>query len=260
MTSLPIGTYYVYGMIYDPKGKGYAFAPGAVVIAPPPVPGRIVQTSATSTRYVTESGGTAKLYFRLSKAPTSDVTIPLSSTKVTEGVVSPQALTFTPVNWKTNQTVTVTGVDDCAADPNTAFQVIVGRAVSLDPTFMEAEGVPYNFVNRDNTEARSTTDNPNVYLCGLNIASETQINATTWEYQLRGDLTNIGPNAGGVTATLIGVPTNYTIVEPVLQFGAVSQAETAHTSDTVTIRTRAKVSAGTFKAGANYRWAITVAP
>ena len=49
-------------------------------------------------------------------APTSNVTLALSSSDATEGSVAPASLTFTPLNWATPQTVTVTGLDDTLDD------------------------------------------------------------------------------------------------------------------------------------------------
>lgn len=116
-------------------------------------------------------------------------------------------------------------------------------------------------VNRDNTESRNTTNNPNIYICGLTVVSEQQISARVWEYKIRGDLTNLGVNATRINARLVTVPsTSYTIVEPDLQFGAINQYEIGRTQDTVTIRTRTKVAASTFKTASGYTWAVTVAP
>jgi hypothetical protein len=260
VTSLPVGTHYIFAIISDPGGNGKAFAAGAVVISAPIVPGFIVQDNPETMRFTSEGGGKTVLRMRLGKAPTSDVSVPISSTKATEGTVSPAVLTFTPTNWSSLQAVTVTGVNDCAPDPDNTYQVIVGKATSLDPAYMNVEGVPFLLTNRDNTEASNTNNNPNIYVCGMKIISETQINSTTWEYQLNGELTNMGPNAGSITATLVGSPSNHTVLQPVLHFGAVNQFETSNATDTITVRTPAKVSGVTFVVGLNYQWAITISP
>jgi hypothetical protein len=46
----------------------------------------------------------------LTSQPAADVSIALSTSDATEGSVSPASLTFTPANWNTRKTVTVTGV------------------------------------------------------------------------------------------------------------------------------------------------------
>ena len=260
VTDLPTGVYYVYGVIYDSQGTGRAYAPGAVVIPSSPQAGFLVQDRPGTTRYTTEAGRTATIRMKLGRAPTSDVVIPLSSSRPSEGQVQTPALTFTPANWNTYQSAVVVGVDDCATDPNSTYQINVGNAESMDPNYVGVTGLPYAMANRDNTESRSSTDNPNIFICGLQIVTEQQINRTTWEYTLRGDLTNIGANLGGVTASLVAVPSGHTIVEPVLQFGAVNQYEFGRTQDTVTVRTRARVSASTFKTANGYRWTVTTTP
>src|SRR5256885_630119 len=59
----------------------------------------------------TEGGGTATFTVVLTSQPTANVTIGLSSSDLTEGTVAPASVTFTPGNWNTAQTVTVTGGD-----------------------------------------------------------------------------------------------------------------------------------------------------
>lgn len=260
VTNLSVGVYYVYAVIYDSKGIGRAFAPGAVVIPSSPQAGYLVQDRPGTLRYTTEAGGTASIRMKLGHAPTKDVTIPLSSSKPSEGQLQSQNLTFTPANWNVYQNATVSGVDDCAPDPNTGYQIVVGSAQSLDPNYIGVTGLPYQMANRDNTEARSSTDNPKIFMCGLSVVSERQINRATWEYQLRADLTNNGPNVGGLSSTLIRVPVGYSIVQPTLQFGAVNEFEFGRTQGTVTVRTRAKVGANTFKTADGFRWHVTTVP
>jgi hypothetical protein len=260
VTDLPVGVYFVYGVIYDSQGTGRAYAPGSLVIPSSPQAGFLVQDRPGTIRYTTEAGGTSSIRLKLGRAPTSDVVIPLTSSKPSEGQVQTPALTFTPQNWNTYQSAVVVGVDDCAPDPNASYQIVVGNAQSTDPNYINVTGQPFEMANRDNTESKSTTNNPTIYICGLQIVSEVQINRTTWEYQLRGDLTNIGGNVGGVTAKLVAVPNGHTIVEPVLQFGAVNQYEFGRTQDAITVRTRARVSAATFKTANGYRWSVTTSP
>src|SRR5947207_1262259 len=60
----------------------------------------------------TEAGGTATFTVVLTSQPVANVVVPVSSSNVAEGTVSPTSLTFTAANWNVAQTVTVTGVDD----------------------------------------------------------------------------------------------------------------------------------------------------
>src|SRR5256885_1891045 len=85
----------------------------------------VIPTSGLTT---TEGGGTATFTIALATQPTANVTIGLSSSDLTEGTVAPASLTFTPANWNTAQTVTVTGVDDFAVDGNVAYTIVRSAA------------------------------------------------------------------------------------------------------------------------------------
>lgn len=63
-----------------------------------------------------EDGDTAIISLRLTTAPLRDVTITFTSSDTTEDTVSPSALTFSPVNWSTPQSFTVTGQNDYLTD------------------------------------------------------------------------------------------------------------------------------------------------
>src|SRR5438309_8174349 len=93
----------------------------------------VIPTSGLTT---TEGGGTATFTVALTSQPTANVTIGLSSSGLTEGTVAPASVTFTPANWNTAQTVTVTGVDDFAVDGAVAYTIVtaaaIGRAGSRD--------------------------------------------------------------------------------------------------------------------------------
>ena len=65
-----------------------------------------------------ENGTTATFEVELDIAPTADVMIALESTDIFEGTVSPALLTFTPTDWATAQTVTLTGANDDITDGN----------------------------------------------------------------------------------------------------------------------------------------------
>jgi len=69
---------------------------------------------------VTESGDNGTLFVRLSEKPTGDVTLNLDSSDVSEFLVSPSSLLFTPGDWDEEKEVLVTPVDDAVADGNVA--------------------------------------------------------------------------------------------------------------------------------------------
>ena len=99
----------------------------------PPVPG--ITVSPTSGLLTSESGDADSFTVVLDAAPTADVTIGISSSDTSEGTVSPTSLIFTPANWSTPQTVTVTGVDDLDVDGNIAYTIITAAAVSTDANY-----------------------------------------------------------------------------------------------------------------------------
>jgi Domain of unknown function (DUF4347)/Cadherin-like/Right handed beta helix region/Cadherin domain/Periplasmic copper-binding protein (NosD) len=83
----------------------------------------------------TESGGTASFSIVLNAAPSSNVTINLSSSDPTEGSIAISTLTFTPLNWNVAQTVTVTGVNDYLLDGAIGYSVITSTLISADVGF-----------------------------------------------------------------------------------------------------------------------------
>ncbi|HYU33306.1 MAG TPA: Calx-beta domain-containing protein, partial [Thermoanaerobaculia bacterium] len=70
-----------------------------------------------------EDGTPATLLVHLTCQPDSDVTVSLSSSDPTAGTVSPGQLTFTSVNWATDQPVQVTGQDDALCDGLQTYSV-----------------------------------------------------------------------------------------------------------------------------------------
>ena len=64
-----------------------------------------------------EDGGTVAYAVELKSEPTSDVTVTVESDDPSAATVSPTSLTFTPDEWDTPQTVTVTGVNDNLDNP-----------------------------------------------------------------------------------------------------------------------------------------------
>jgi hypothetical protein len=93
----------------------------------------------------TEAGGTATFTVALANEPATEVTIELSSLDITEGSVSPSALTFQRSDHSQPQTVTIIGLDDDRADGNRAYTVRVGNE-DVDP-------VDVDVVNQDDDTA-----------------------------------------------------------------------------------------------------------
>jgi hypothetical protein len=259
VTSLPSGTYYLYATITDAGGVGRAYAPGAVVIPNQPQTGKIVITANTHRR-TSENGKAVKFNVRLRTAPTANVTIPLSSNNVREGIVAPTSLIFTPQNWSVNQSVTATGKNDCVPDGNKAFQALSGKAVTTDPNYIGLSGSPVNLINNDDNDLAGTTNNPNLHICGKVIVTERRLDTKLWEYTLTAQLTNTGASLSGVTARVVKLPAVMELIEDTLIFGASHQGDTITSENTMTIRSHNRVSAEVFKQGFGFKWKVMLFP
>jgi CSLREA domain-containing protein len=97
-----------------------------------------------------ETDKTAEFYVVLDSQPTDNVTISISSSDITEGTASPSSLTFTNSNWNTQQTVTVTGVDDYIVDGNIPYCIHAAAASNTDTNYngLNARDIPV--INNDN--------------------------------------------------------------------------------------------------------------
>jgi hypothetical protein len=113
---------------------------------------RVIVSSAGKLR-TTEDGGNVTFTVKLSKLPSADVRIRLSTSNATEGRVSARQLVFTPQNGDQPQSVTVTGRDDGDADGDVGYSVILGSPASDDPEFNGLDKIEITIVNSDNDEA-----------------------------------------------------------------------------------------------------------
>ena len=112
-----------------------------------------ITVNPTSGLITTEAGGTATFTIRLNSRPTANVTIGLSSSNTAEGTASPTSVTFTPSNWNTPQTITVTGVDDEIDDDDVTYTIITAAATSTDPKYNGINPADVSVTNRDNDVA-----------------------------------------------------------------------------------------------------------
>ena len=112
-----------------------------------------VTVNPTSGLITTEAGGTATFSVVLNTEPDGDVVIDVESLDLTEGTVDTALLTFTPGDWQTAQTVTITGVDDALADGNQTFTVTVNinAGATLDTTgYASLDPADVTVTNNDN--------------------------------------------------------------------------------------------------------------
>ena len=149
---------------FTSSDPNYADAIGTAILTIAAAPA--VTVSPMSGLVTTEAGGTATFSVVLNSQPTADVTIPISSSDLTEGTVSVSSLTFTTANWSTAQTVTVTGVDDDADDGDVAWTIITGAAAGGD--YAGIDGPDVAVTNTDDDESNSAP--VDILLSGTSVA------------------------------------------------------------------------------------------
>ena len=132
-----------------PFGSTSEFSANRTVSPPPaPAPASIF-VSPTAGLVTTESGGTASFQVGVSSAPTDNVLIPLTSSDTSEGTVPGTFIVFTPTNWRIPQTVTVTGAADGYIDGDVNYSIIVGTAISLDPSYHGRDPADVSLTNNN---------------------------------------------------------------------------------------------------------------
>jgi threonine aldolase len=112
-----------------------------------------IAVTPTSGLVTSEAGGTASFTMVLTSKPTANVTVPLRSSNLAEGTVSPASVTFTPSDWNVVQTVTITGVNDFVVDGPQPYTIITDPAVSLDPVYAGTDAPDVSVTNLDNDVA-----------------------------------------------------------------------------------------------------------
>ena len=99
---------------------------------------------------------TATFTAKLNSQPTADVSVAVSSSDTSEGTVSPSSLTFSASNYNTDQTVTVTGVDDSTTDGSQSYTVVLAAATSSDSNYNGLNPTDVSVTNTDNDSAGFT--------------------------------------------------------------------------------------------------------
>lgn len=111
-----------------------------------------VQTSSSSLE-TSENGTTVSFDVKLTRSPTSVVTISLISSDTTEGTISPQTVILGPDNWQQGQAVTVTGQDDYVQDGDIPYSIRLSVTGSSDPDYVGLETETVSLINRDDDVA-----------------------------------------------------------------------------------------------------------
>ena len=131
----------------------------------------------------------------LTHQPSSDVTIPLTSSDITEGTVQ-SSVTFTPSNWNIPQRVIVYMVDDLIGDGAVSFTIATGTAstTSIDYATLQASNIA------DVVMTTQNNDPPGIIaeiVGSTNVTSE--VGASV---QIRFKLLSQPANGGSVTIPL----------------------------------------------------------
>ena len=111
-----------------------------------------------SNLFTTESGGSSTFTVALSKAPTGNVSIAVSSGSPGEATVNPATIVFTSSNWDQPAAVVVTGIDDNALDGDVLYSIITAPAISQDIAYNGMNAPEVFLINRDNDRAAIMID------------------------------------------------------------------------------------------------------
>ncbi|MDP3055037.1 MAG: VCBS domain-containing protein [Methylobacter sp.] len=113
-------------------------------------------TLSKTTLSTSENGTSDSFTVKLNAQPTTDVTVTLTGLDATEGSLSATTLTFTPENWNTPQTVTVTGVDDDLIDGDITYTLTATTSGDSAYNGGNAKTATVAVTNSDNDSAGLT--------------------------------------------------------------------------------------------------------
>jgi ribosomal protein L14 len=214
VSTFPAGTYYIYAVATNRAGSTTVYAPGAIVL-PVAEPRGGVTVAPTTGLQTDENGGTATFTVRLNLSPKAEVDIGLTSTHAGEARVDPTHVVFTAADWNVPKTITVTGLPDCVADGDTAYQIVTGKAVSADPDYNGVKGADVSLVNRNSTVGCPSNNAPlanagpdqtvdggaNVILTGSGTDSDGTVVAYRWQQTLGSLVTLANANTASASFT-----------------------------------------------------------
>jgi len=166
-------------------------APAGITVAP------------TSGLVTTESGGTASFTIVLDRYPAANVSLAISSSNPTEGVVAPTSLTFTRTDWNQPRTVTVTGMDDGVADGDQSYTIVTGAAASDDPAYAGMNPPDVTVINTDDdVPAAARVGGSVIGLVGSGLVLRLQEAGETLPMAANGDFAFDAELAPGVAYTV----------------------------------------------------------
>lgn len=131
-------------------------------------PGTPGVTLSSMTLAATEGGATGSYTIVLTSAPASNVSVTVNPNAQVS--VSASTLTFTPANWSTAQTVTITAVDDAAVEGAHTGTIAHGVG-SADPAY---NGLSVPSVTVNVTDNDAVPSNPTI-VCSLVSSTRTKM-------------------------------------------------------------------------------------
>lgn len=164
---------------------------------------------SSSTGLTSEDGSQATFTVYLGSQPSSDVEIVLSSSNELEGAVAPANLIFTPTDFSTPQTITVTGLDDSTEDGAQDYTVTFTPRTS-DPDYNALSPKAIALTNLDNetvpiASVRSTdatiSENGELASFLISLSVPALPGKGTIHYAISGTATN-GDDYGLITDTV----------------------------------------------------------
>jgi len=186
-----------------------------------PPPGATLSPVSGNT---TEGGATATFTIVLDCPPAANVEIQLTSSDLTEGIVSPSRVIFTPTNWATPQVVTVTGVDDSLVDGPMSYTIITSEILTSDPRYRDLSVVDVTLINQDNETGPGVAVTPMSLTTteGGGTATFTVClnSKPTSNVELRASSSDLSEGILAANPTrLIFTPTNYSTPQTVTVYG-----------------------------------------
>ena len=145
----------------------------SLTITPNGIPGLDVGTSSVS---INNQGGSATFTLKLVTQPKETVTVPISIDNTSIAILSSSSLSFTPLDWNTSQTVTLTGNSNTNYSDNVTLMTSLGPSASEDGDYA---GLSENFTLSSTsypqtpTNFTATADNASVVLNWDSSASAT---------------------------------------------------------------------------------------
>ena len=193
---------------------------------------------------VTEAAGagrSATYTVKLNTQPTGDVTITPSSSAESAPTVS-GALTFTSTNWSTEQTVTVTGVDDAVDQGGTDRTATISHKVSGgDYGEVSAASVSVTVTDDDTAGVTVTADSPftvleggsNTYTSKLNSEPTSDVVISLSSNNVEVTIADTDGETDGVQNTLTFTSSNWSTAQTVT-VNAAQDDDTDEDSATIT--------------------------